>query len=299
MRKERNMRKIMLFGFVLLALFTLIGCTKVEQGYVGLRVNLMGTDKGGVEILAPGMYGTFLQFNVDYLTYPVFVKQYPFTQAKTEGSPSDEAMYFQSKDGVECNVDVAVSGYTDATKADVIYRTYRKDLEQILHTNVRQYLRDRFVEYASVMTVDDLYSNKKVELINNIKKDTIARFAPEGLVIVDVSFLGNVRFPAAITSAIEAKYAQVQVNLQREAQVAQARADAEIKIANARGDAESAKLRSVTITQNIIDMEKLTVEKAWIVKWDGKLPVVQGGSSITDARSLMQSTLEVVSPTKK
>lgn len=74
-------RFLKLFALALVLMVGLSSCMKVEQGFVGLKVDLLGDEKGGVTVLTPGLYNTFGQFNVDYLTYPVFVKQYPFTKA--------------------------------------------------------------------------------------------------------------------------------------------------------------------------------------------------------------------------
>lgn len=278
----------MLLAVLLVTVFT--GCTKVESGYVGLKIKLLGDGKGSMEVLPPGIYNTFMQFNVDYVTMPVFVKQYPFTQSKTEGSPTDEAIYFQSKDGGECNVDIAVEATVDKNKADTLYSLYRKSMEEIIHTNVRQSLRELFSNYASSMSVEELYSSKKVDLLNSIKKDLVARYDLEGLMIKSVSYLGNIRFPPSIMAAIEAKNTAVQETIKRENEVAKAKAEADIAIAQARGlaesriteargEAEAARLKSATVNSSTLELERLAIQKIIASAWDGKLPAIQGGGT--------------------
>jgi regulator of protease activity HflC (stomatin/prohibitin superfamily) len=284
------MRKFLFLVVGFLALAMLMGCTRIEQGHVGLKVHLLGSDKGSIEILGPGVYGNAI--NVEYVQYPTFIKQYPFTKGKTEGAPIDEAIYFQSRDGVSCNVDVAVTAFADATKADMLYKEYRKGIEEILTTNVRQSLRNAFVEGSSTMTVDDLYSNKKIGLLDIAKKRLVAEFAPLGLIVQDVSYLSDIRFPTEIESAIKAKYAAVQAAMQRENEVAKATAEAQIKVANAKGDSEANRLNAISITPQVIQLREIEVQKAWIERWDGKLPQVQGaGGTITDIRQYMPAAV--------
>ena len=224
---------------------------------------------------------------MEYVQYPTYIKQYPFTQSPHEGAKVDEAIYFQSKDGVACNVDIAVTAYADATKADTLYKEYRKGIEEILTTNVRQSLRNAFVEGSSTMTVDDLYSNKKILLLDIAKKKLVQEFAPLGLIVQDVSYLSNVRFPKEVENAITAKYAAVQAALQAENEVAKAKANADIKIAQARGDSEANRLNAVSITPQVIQLRQIEVQKAWIDKWNGQLPQVEGGTAITDMRQYL------------
>jgi regulator of protease activity HflC (stomatin/prohibitin superfamily) len=269
---------MLVVGMAVLSVLVLTGCQKVEVGYAGVKIYTLGSDRGETEIVKTGW--VWLWPNEELVSYPTFIKQYPFTRGSIEGSAIDEAFYFQSKDGVQCDVDIAVEAYADPLRADVIYKTYRKDLEEVIKINLRQRLRDLFVNSASSLSVDELYSDKKVVLIRDIETALITEMAETGIIIKSVSFLSNIRFPEVITQAIEAKYAAVQEAQRRQNEVEKAKADADIKIQAAKGEAESNRLRQQSITKEMIEWQKVLNEAEAIKKWDGKLPATMMGNSV-------------------
>jgi hypothetical protein len=89
-------KKVLLFLGVL-AMISVMACTMVPPGYVGVKVYLLGSEKGvQQEVLPVGRY--HIGINQQLHLYPTFVKQYPFTKSSTEGSVNDEAFYFQTKE---------------------------------------------------------------------------------------------------------------------------------------------------------------------------------------------------------
>jgi regulator of protease activity HflC (stomatin/prohibitin superfamily) len=61
--------------------------------------------------------------------------------------------------------------------------------------------------------------------------------------------------------------------------VAAAEGQAKAQIAVANGEAESNRVRAASISQNIIEWQKLTVTDRWIEKWNGQVPQVQTGTN--------------------
>jgi VCBS repeat-containing protein len=265
-------RFLFLIGAALLFL-VLAGCNIlwVPPGEVGIVVNQLGSQKGvQQDALGTGRYNIGM-YHTGYL-YPIFVKQYPFTKAPTEGNTADESFYFQTKDGNQENVDVAIQCQTDQAGAVKLFVKYRVPMEQIMYVNVRSYLRDLFNKYASTLTVDELYGPAKMVMLNNIQKELTDIMAPDGLEVKAVSYLGNIRFPQTIEDAINAKNVAVQEALTRENQVATAKAQADIAIANARGEAESNKIKQQSITEATIKWQELQIEMKALDKWNGALP---------------------------
>ena len=63
-------------------------------------------------------------------------------------------------------------------------------------------------------------------------------------------------------------------------------------MANAKGDSEANRLNAISITPQVIQLREIEVQKAWIERWDGKLPQVQGaGGTITDIRQYMPAAV--------
>lgn len=270
--------KKFLFGLLtMLALFSLVSCQDVEPGYVGVKLHQYGDKRGQVELLGVGRYGVSNDFII--IEFPIFTRQYSFTAGVSDDSPQDEAFRFQSKDGVDCSVDISIQARVDATLADKLYMEYRKDdIKDIIKSNVSKVVRDAFVEYASSMAVDEMYSSEKMVLLGKVFKKSSTKFAEKGLIIEEISYMSKIGFPDSIEKAIEAKYASTQLTLQRQQEVEKEKAQAEIAIVRARADAEVNRLQAQTITPMMIELKK-------IEKWDGKLPQVVGpGGSIIDLK---------------
>lgn len=108
-------KSLLILGLVAMFATMFISCTRVEAGWVAVKVHLLGDEKGNYEVAGPGYHP--IGVNLQYFRYPTFTKLYPFTQASTEGSPSDEAFYFQTKDGVKCNMDISIQAHANPEKA--------------------------------------------------------------------------------------------------------------------------------------------------------------------------------------
>jgi regulator of protease activity HflC (stomatin/prohibitin superfamily) len=260
--------------FALLAVFAIlsvVGCTMVPPGEVGIKVYLLGQEKGvQQEVLTTGRY--HIGVNQQLFLYPIFVKQYSFTKSPTEGRPTDEAFYFQTKDGNQENVDVAIQCQANPQKVSNLFVKYRTDMETIIYVNVRSYLRDLFNKYSSNLTVDELYGPAKMKMLASIQDELESTMGPDGLDIKAVSFLSNIRFPDSIEKSINDKNVAVQQAMQRENEVATAKAQADIKIAEARGEAESNRIKMTSITADTIKWQQVLNQQTAISKWDGKLP---------------------------
>jgi regulator of protease activity HflC (stomatin/prohibitin superfamily) len=267
------MKKTLLFFLLILLMsVSFLSCTKVPAGHVGVKVYLLGSNKGvDNEVLGVGQY--FIGINEELYLYPTYIQQYTFTQGNDGDSPNDEAFYFQNKEGVKCNFDLSIQAYANAEKVSILFQKYRDDLRDIMHVNLRNYIRDRVQLYASDMTIEELYSPKKVEMIRKIEKDLKTEFEQYGILIQNISLLSDIRFPKEVEDSIVAKIRATQEALQRENEIQKAKADAEIKIVNARAEAESIRVKQQSITQNLIQYEA-------VLKWDGKLPQYTGGGPL-------------------
>lgn len=269
---------------ILVAGVSLMGCSRVPPGYVGVEVNLYGSDRGvDNKVLQTGRY--YIGARHELFTYPVFIQQYSFTKDPAEGSPNDESFNFQTAEGVQCNVDVAVQAHANPDKVATLFQTYRSEMSTIIHVNLRSYLRDLFQKYASKLTVEDLYSSKKMDMLSNIQNDLRTTMEPQGVIIDNVSYLSDIRFPPTIAESITAKIKATQDALMRQNEVAKAQAEANIKITQAKGDAQAQIIAAqAQADSNRLVQQSLTpmlLQQQAIKRWDGKLPATSlGGNSV-------------------
>jgi regulator of protease activity HflC (stomatin/prohibitin superfamily) len=129
---------------------------------------------------------------------------------------------------------------------------------------------------------------KQQELVAGVIDCTQSRFPT--ISIQDVSLLGPLRLSPEIQKSIDEQFAAQQaaqtaeanrrkVEAEAAANVARAKGEAQVTIEQARAEAESNRLRAVSITPQLIELERLRVERARVEKWDGKqATVVQGGN---------------------
>ena len=277
------MKKLHSLIAVLFALVALSACTRVPAGFEGVKFNLYGDNKGlDVQAVPPGQY--WVGFNQKLYTYPTFNHQYPFTASAHEGSPNNEAITFQTKDGMSSNVDVAVQARVIPGQSPKVFAQFKKEFPEIVHTFVYQDLRDHFNAYASTMVVDETYGEKKMELVRNVHKDLREKYLPFGIDIESISYLSDVRPPPQIVQAINAKIEATQKSQQRENEIKTADAQAKIDAAKAGGEAQSITIKAkATADANRIIAASLTpefVQYEALQRWDGKLPTMTGSGAI-------------------
>lgn len=259
----------------LVLLLSVTACTYVPAGNVGIKVNMLGGDKGvDSEVVGPGKY--WLGINEQMYIFPTFMQNYVWTKDPAEGSPNDESISFQTVDGMTANADIGISYTLNPDKVSNIFQTYRRGVDEITDTFLRNMVRDALVNEASNKPIEYVYGAGKAELIDAVQVDVAAQVEPIGIKIDKIYWIGDIRLPQTVIDSINAKNAATQMAQQRQNEVAQAKAEADKKIEDARGVAESIlKVAEAQAKANKILSESLTVEFVQyeaLQKWNGVLP---------------------------
>ena len=273
-------------GLALMLCVGLAACSKVPAGNVGVKINLLGSDKGvNSEELGPGRY--WIGINEELYLFPTFSQNYTWTQAPDETGNEDESLSFQDRDGLIANADVGITYSIDPTKATEIFEKYRKGINEITDIYLRNMVRDALVKRASSQPLEYLYGPGKSELIDNVQKDVSSQVASIGIRVEKIYWIGAIRLPPEIAARISEKIGASQKTMQRRAEVEQTKAEADKAIEEARGIAQSqvvaaeAEAQAITVKAkaqaeaNRILSQSITPElvkyKA-IEKWGGTLP---------------------------
>lgn len=282
------------FGIFSIAFIAMMAsCTDVKPGYTGLKVYTLGDKRGTIEEYPTGRYA--MGYGTDWYEYPTFVTTYIWTADKQEGSETDESFTFQTKEGLSINADVGISIRVKADEgvATKVFQTYRKDINQMIDTNIRNEVRDALNIHASKYSVDEVIGVGKAQLLNEVESSVKVIFDDIGLEIVSLSWVNSLRLPDSVVKALNAKIEATQVALQRENEVKTAEAEANKRIAEARGKAESILLEAKAQAEaNLLLSKSMTttlLQLEWIKRWDGKLPTVnsgEGGANIIDFSNL-------------
>lgn len=268
----------LLFGVILFS-----SCERVQPGYMGVKVKTLGDNKGvAPEPLDVGRY--WLGFNYELYTYPTYVNIYPFTQSPSEGSEVDEAIYFQSIEGITCNVDIAISAHADPANVVTLFTTYRKDMIPIIKEILRQDVSNYFIDYSSKLRVDEIYSTKKMDIINYAKDNLRKKCESIGLIIDDISYKSDIRFPVQVQEAIVSKIEAIQLATQKQNEIVQAEADARKKVATANGNAEALLVEAKAQAEaNMLLARSITptlVNYEMSKRWNGVSPIYSGSGSV-------------------
>ena len=261
--------------------FGAVGCTKVPSGHVGVKVYLLGGNKGvDTEELGVGRY--WVGWNEELHLFPTFTQNTVWTADSREGSPNDESITFQTKEGLSVNADIGVAYHIDPKMVTTIFQKYRKGIDEITDIYLRNIVRDAFVVASSNKSVEFVYGEGKAELRDEVERIVKERVEPIGIVVEQISFVGDLRLPSQVIEALNAKIAATQQAQMRENQIREAQADAQKKIAAANGEAESIKLVALAQAEaNQIISRSITptlVEYKRIEKWNGIMPTYMAGN---------------------
>lgn len=268
-------------ALVLIAAAGLAACEPVPAGYVGVKVYMLGGNKGvDSEELGVGRY--WIGWNEQLFLFPTFTQNEVWTADNRAGSPTDESISFQDVDGLRINGDFGIQYRVDPTKVTAVFQKYRRGITEITDVFLYNEVRDALNSEASKRTAEVIYGRGKDEMMAAVKKRVAEAVASDGIIVENIYVIGTLRLPEAVIAAINAKIAAIQRAQQRENEVAEQKAMAAKAVADAEGFAQSTLLKAKSQAQaNRILAESLTselVQYEALQKWNGILPNVTGAS---------------------
>lgn len=260
------MKNAIMASIIALSAIGLVGCDRVEPGNVGIKVNKLGDDKGVGEVVGVGRYWT--GWNTEVYIFPTF------KQMKTY----EDAFNFQMSDGTTIGYHIGVAYKVDPTKVTTVFQTYRKGVDDITDTDLRQKIADALNRLASRMSTDKFIDGGKAELLENALKEIQSDMGPVGIQVISLSYVGRPEYPPTVIDSINAKVTANQKTLQREQEVKQREAEANMLRAEADGQADAklklaeAEAKSIQIRGQAMRENPEVLQLEAINKWNGTLP---------------------------
>ena len=263
--------------------------TRIEAGYVGVEINLAGTQRGAADIPIRTGWVFYSPLRTQIIEFPTFVQTVKWTRDLNEGRAINEEMGFNTKEGMLIAADVSLSYAIEPVKVPEFYVKYRvNQLDLFTHGILRDIVRNSLNEVASTYSVEDIYGVRKAEFLLKVQALIQSKVTPVGVGIQQFGFIGAPRVPEVIATSITAKARAVQeaerarnelAMTQAEAakKIAEAEGDAQSQINRARGEAESNRIRQSSLTPQLLELRRLEIQRAMIEKWNGQLPTVQSG----------------------
>lgn len=263
------------FFLILFAVF-ISGCTYVEPGYVGIKVNSYGSQKGVDDYpLCTGRVWYNPSTTAVY-EYPTFMQNSTWTGA--------EKISFNTSEGSRINCDVALSYTLEPNMVPHIFVKHRQTLENITHNYLRNKVRDAINKHSAEYQAIDALGGKTQELIINAREELSSEMIKEGFVIDTLSFISAPEpEDTRVKESISLVISSTQQAIQAENKVKQFEAEARQAVAKAQGTSESILVEAKAQAEaNKILSESLTPELVrykMVEKWSGITPQVLGGDA--------------------
>jgi len=277
----RKLGRLAALAVALVLLLALLpnSVTYVNPGYVGIVIHRAG---GGVD---PKPLDAGLHLRNPLTTgieeYPVFMQTLVLTRSGREGGDNNDEINVNSREGQPLSLDVSMSFEIDTFKAPALYTTFRRDIETIQHTYVKQSIRQALQEVIGSEEIAAVIGPRKAEVVGKAEALLQQRLSPYGILVKQFT-INELRAPPAVIDAINTKNVMQQQALtaQNELQKNQFQAQgdsikaagrAKAITAEAEAQAKANQLLSASITANLVQYEMAK-------RWDGKMPMVSGGA---------------------
>ena len=280
---------LVLLAFIALITLKNTFVASVSANHVGVQFNRID---GRVESIPLSSGWHLIGIGTSVVEFPTFTQTYTWTKSPHEGAPIDESMNFQVASGVVINADLSISYSIDPSKAPTLYQKYKRGYEEITTQIIRNEIRNPLNIYGTEFDPEGLLSGGKIKLAEEVRRKINEDLNPFGIMVEQFGFVNELRLPANIQNAINAKIQANQEALKSEAmlrknladaanEVAIAKGHANAKIAEAEGDARALAVLGESIKLYGAEAARVKNQTLWIQKWDGKLPTTNAGSNTT------------------
>lgn len=278
----------------------------IEPGYVGIIFDKVSRNVSA-RALDPG-WQFINPFTQSIQQYPVTIQTYSMVLAGGEGSSqSDDSIKVQSSEGQQVNLDVVIQYQVVKEEAGELFQDWGgapiRDVEDRV---VRQYTRSQVPLVASRYGWEAISATEREKISNEIAARLEAEFARRHLRLISFG-IREVHLPQQLQQALDQKIQAQQEAERQEYQLQQARVKAEQdQVAaegqanalreQAQGEADATRIRAEAQAeaneQLARSLTPALIEYQQLQKWDGKLPVFNGGGAtpLIDATSIISGT---------
>ena len=263
--------------FAIIIFFICVGITRIGPGHVGIKVNMAGDQRGVEDFPSTTGWVFYNRFVTQIFEYPTYMQMARWTANKEEGSPLNEEVTFNSKDGAKISGDISLAYTLNPAKVPHFYVRFRSDdLDVFTHGYLRSLARNEFNKYGPHYTAEEIYATKTEQLVNDVLTGLNQLMDSVGVQIDQFGFIGAPRPPENIVNAINQKIQATQEAQRAQNEVATVEAQARKAIAKAEGESKSNQIVSASITSNLLEWRRLQLQQIQIEKWNGTMPQVIG-----------------------
>jgi regulator of protease activity HflC (stomatin/prohibitin superfamily) len=267
--------------------------TRIDAAHVGIRVKLAGSSRGVDDIPTVSGWVFYNPLTEQIIQFPTTVQNVIWSKDAHEGRPHDESITFSSLEGANINADIGLSFHIEREKAPHLYLRFRtNNLNELANGYVRNSVREAFNVITSKMPVESIYGAGKATLESDVRRRVQEHLGKDGFVLDQLAISSALRLPENVATSINRTIEAKQLVTQAENRVRQVKAEAEQAITQATGQATAAMERAKGEAQakiitakaearaNMImrrSMSPTVLQYRALERWNGKLPVMNGG----------------------
>ncbi len=294
MKKRTTVAKALV---VLLAVMAAIGCTRIDGGHVGIKIDNAGSSRGVSDIATTTGWVWYMPGQSIVYEFPISVQTAMYTGSAHEGRTNvDDSITFPSKGGSQFHIDLSVAYHIDAKEAPKFFVRFRSDdMESFRWNFFKNIVRESIAMHSAHYEPDDIMGEKLLELLGAARGHLEQEAKSFGVTIDQFGPMGAPRPPEQIATAINAKNQAIQLAIKAENELRQKKAEAAKSVAEAEGSAASTiKVAEgearATLTRaeaqakaNHLLSESLTptlIQYRLIDKWNGTRPQVEGSGGL-------------------
>lgn len=288
-RKKKNIPPIAVVALLLLPVFS--GCWRtVEPGYVGIKVNMSGDDRGVDQLPLETGRVFYNPFTQTVFQYPTFVHTAVWTKDLNEGHAVNEEITFTTQDQMVVAADISIAYKLKQKKVPWFYVMFRNDeLEVFTHGFMRNLAREKFDGCAGRYKIEQIMGDN-LPFLTEVRGQLQKALDTIGVEIEQFGLVGAPRPPTTVIEAINAKVGATQNAIKAENEVRMAEAEAKKRIAEAtgeararvalaEGEAQANKALASSLSDALLKWRGLAIQEQAIAKWNGARPQVEGTGS--------------------
>ena len=148
---------------MMIAMLSVTACARVPAGHRGIKVYLLGGEKGVNEVeLGVGRY-FYWPITQEIYIFPIFQQNYTWTKRNSSGE--DKSITFQTREGLSVNGDFGISYSVDESRVSMLFQRYRRGLDEITDLFLRNMIRDEMNNVASRMEIEAVYGEQRQEML--------------------------------------------------------------------------------------------------------------------------------------
>lgn len=179
-----------------------------------------------------------------------------------------------SKDLQVVTTEVTLNYQLEGNKVGEIYQTMRQDYE---HRVIQPFVQEAVKSTAANFDAEQLITQRprvKADLQNLLT----TKLALLGIKVIELS-ITDFRFTQVFQDSIEAKVKAVQQALEAENALKRIGFEAQQAVVKATAEAKGLELQKAQITEQLLELRKIEVQRTAVEKWNGVMPsvVTSGG----------------------